>query len=246
MANLAWKQLIKPILEKDRASNRPLTRFASMVSQGSLPTAATTFESAFCQYLNRYLAAEGAYAVLSVPILKATSASQSGDYATMSDADRENLMNNEHFTFDRQAIQGMVVLNLDDIYITGGHERAIRRTFKEETAAGRHHDVYYLYIAKLANTKIDPAIETRLNEVAVPQFKDFKSIIEGPMFIIENRFVKRMLKAGSVELKGLLSSLNHGKAFAGRLYDAAIKNDFHMGGNAYKPNLKLIKAMAGL
>ncbi|KAK2021590.1 hypothetical protein LX32DRAFT_712281 [Colletotrichum zoysiae] len=246
MAKLTWKRLVKPILNKDRADGKPLTRFASMVSRGSLPTAATTFETYFCQYLNRYLAQEGAYAVLSVPILKATSASQSQDYATMSDADREKLMNNEHFTFDKEAVQGMVVFNLDDIYITGGHERAIRRTFKEESDAGNHHDVYYLYIAKLVNTKIDPAIETRLNEVAVPQFSDFKAIIEGPMFVIENRFVKRMLRASRSDLEALIASLDNGKAFARKLYDAAIKNDFHMGGKAYAGNLKLIKEKAGL
>ncbi|KAK1994153.1 hypothetical protein LX36DRAFT_727967 [Colletotrichum falcatum] len=246
MAELAWKKIVKPILDKDKANNKPLTRFATMVSRGSLPTAATTFETYFCQYLNRHLANEGAYAVLSVPILKATSASQAGDYATMSDADREKLMNNEHFTYDKEAVNGMVIFNLDDIYITGGHERAIRRTFNEESAAGRHHRVYYLYIAKLMNKNIDPAIETRLNEVAVPQFRDFKSIIEGPKFVIENRFVKRMLKAKSSDLVALINSLNDGKAFARQLYDAALKNDFHMGGPSYKANLKIAKDKAGL
>ncbi|KAK2036136.1 hypothetical protein LZ31DRAFT_571550 [Colletotrichum somersetense] len=246
MAKLAWKQLVKPILDKDRAENRPLARFASMVSRGSLPTAATTFESYFCLYLNRYLATEGAYAVLTLPILKATSASRSEDYATMSEADREKFMNDEHFTFDKEAVKGMVIFNLDDIYITGGHEKAIRRTFKQESDAGRHNDVYYLYIAKLVNSTIDPAIETRLNEVAVPQFSDFKAIIEGPMFVIENRFVKRMLRTSSSDLEALIDSLDDGKAFARRLYDAAIKNDFHMGGNAYKANLKLTKKKAGL
>ncbi|KAK2050966.1 hypothetical protein LY76DRAFT_652615 [Colletotrichum caudatum] len=246
MAKLAWQKLVKPILDKDRADNKPLARFASMVSRGSLPTAATTFESYFCQYLNRYLASAGAYAVLSIPILKATSASRSEDYATMSDEDREKFMNDEHFTFDRDAIKDMVVFNLDDIYITGGHERAIRRTFKQESDAGRHNDVYYLYIAKLVNTTIDPAIETRLNEVAVPQFSDLKSIIEGPMFVIENRFVKRMLKASRSDLEALIDNLKDGKTFARRLYDAALKNDFHKAGNAYKANLKFVKKKAGL
>ncbi|KAK1978103.1 PRTase ComF-like protein [Colletotrichum cereale] len=246
MAKLAWQELVKPILDEDRADNKPLARFASMLSRGSLPTAATTFESYFCQYLNRYLAEAGAYAVLSLPILKATSASRSEDYATMSDEDREKFMNDEHFTFDKEAVKDMVVFNLDDIYITGGHERAIRRTFKQESDAGRHNDVYYLYIAKLVNTSIDPAIETRLNEVAVPQFSDLKAIIEGPMFVIENRFVKRMLKASRSDLEALIDSLNDGKAFAKKLYDAALKNDFHMGGNAYKANLKLVKKKAGL
>ncbi|KAH8886218.1 hypothetical protein GQ53DRAFT_769454 [Thozetella sp. PMI_491] len=154
------------------------------------------------------------------------------DYAALGAHDRRELLAAEKLTVDADAVRGRIVLVVDDIRTTGAHEAAVRGMFSslraseiQKQAAGERGGgparVMFLYVARVIAGKheagvmdfeaavIDPTIETRLNEAAIPTLVHLQGIVmqQRSGLVITSRFVKRVLGAPRDELVQLFDAL---------------------------------------
>ncbi len=164
-----------------------------------VPTAATTLARRLQAVLN---AARARYGLPPAPLVQVDRSSASaGDYGTLSARDRDRLMAVNALSFRRfpaGQVRGAHLLVVDDVRMTGAHQRCLMRASDELPLAART----FLYIASFpgpAGACFDPTHEDALNHAAVRTLDDLAGIVEAGDF------------AGNVRVcKFVLSPANHG------------------------------------
>lgn len=198
-----------------------------------IPTATFTLKNHFVAILNRWLAAHNMPVVQESKVHRTITYKE--DYGELDARQRLQLIGNDSFHIDKMFLKGKTLLFLDDIRITGGHERMIKKMID---AYELDNPVYMLYFAELVNHNIHPSVENYLNYFSVQTIFDLDDIINGGNFCINTRIVKYILNYDHESLRVFLQ--NKSEAFINELYDMALGNSYHTM-ESYQLNLNYIK-----
>ena len=155
-----------------------------------VPAAATTLARSLRPVLNAARAVNG---LAAVPLLRVDRISTSaGDYGTLSAQARDLHMASNVLSFRRfppAQVRGAHLLVVDDVRVTGAHQRCLMRASEALPLAGRT----FLYIAAFPGQQsgcFDPAEEDALNHTAVKTLDDLAEIVEAGDFAWNVRVCK--------------------------------------------------------
>ena len=197
-----------------------------------IPTATFAMKTWFVYRLNRWLVQYG------FPVAHETkvhrTATYKDDYGELNAEQRINLIGNDSFHIDKDFLEGKTLVFLDDIKITGSHERMILKMVKEY---GLINNLYLLYFAELVNANIHPSIENFLNYHQVKTISDLVPIVKSRHFAFNTRIVKYILNYNAKDFCLFISMQS--PEFVNLLYDMALGNGYHIIG-AYAQNLNFI------
>lgn len=143
------------------------------------------------------------------------------DYGAMSKEQREHVITSDDFSIDKAFIKGKVLFFIDDIIITGAHERRIQSLLE---AVGFEGKVLFLYYAEYRGED-NPAIENEINYAFMKNLSDMDYIIKNEGIIFNTRLVKFMLNAPDAEFKQFIS--NQTPCFCSSLKTHIIGNEYH-------------------
>ncbi len=125
--------------------------------------------------------------------------SYNDDYGNLTQEEREKAINSDDFHIDKIFIENKTLILIDDIRITGSHEKRMIDLLKKNDFKG---DVFFLYFAQLDNVnEIHPNIENELNYSFVKNLDDINYIINNEEFIYNTRVVKYILNSNEEDFK---------------------------------------------
>jgi PRTase ComF-like len=226
--------LAKGFIEEVLLPNKPIEQIVVISSPYSfIPTATFAMKNHFVYELNKWLAAENLLVVQETKIHRTITYKE--DYGELDAADRMKLIGNDGFHIDKVFLEDKLLVFLDDIKITGGHERMINKMID---AYGITNNRCFLYFAELMNADIHPKIENYLNYFSVKSIFDLVPIIQKTDFAINTRLVKYILNTDSADFKKFLLKVDIN--FINLLYNMALGNGYHTI-DAYKGNLEILK-----
>ncbi|MNS84469.1 hypothetical protein D3C72_1182980 [compost metagenome] len=198
-----------------------------------IPTATFAMKNHFVNRLNRWLAAN------SLPVVQKTKihrkVTYKEDYGALDAEQRMKLIGNDKFHIDKEFIKDKTLIFLDDIRITGSHEKMILKMSQEY---GIDNNAWLLYFAELQDLSIHPKIENFLNYYQVKDLDDLNDIVQNPGFQINTRITKYILNADTKKFDNFIR--NQTPDFIELLYNMAIGNEYHLI-EAYLTNLSKIK-----
>lgn len=184
-----------------------------------IPTASYFMMKYFVRKLNVYLYENG------YPVVQETKIDRSvtyrEDYGEMSAQDRYNLISSDKFHIDKTFLENKILLFLDDIKITGTHERIILKMLNEYHI---ENDSYMLYFAELVNKSISPKFENFLNNYCISELRDIDRIIKEEEFVFNTRVVKYILNASPEKFNEFI--FLQSQAFISELYYNSIGNEY--------------------
>jgi PRTase ComF-like len=158
-----------------------------------VPTAATTLARGLQPLLNAVRAGHG---LPPVPLVKVERVSPgAGDYGTLSAGDRDRRMAARTLSFRRfraDHVRDAHLLVIDDVRVTGAHQRSLIRASERLPLAART----FLYIASFQSPAadcFDPTQEDALNHVAVKTLGDLAGIVAADDFAWNVRACKFVL-----------------------------------------------------
>jgi hypothetical protein len=198
-----------------------------------IPTATFAMKNYFVYRLNRWLVENGGLVVQEAKVHRTITYKE--DYGELSAEERLNLIGNDSFHIDKAYLSGKTLLFLDDIKITGSHERMILKMAKEYELK---NEIHMLYFAELVNSEIHPNIENYLNYHKVKSIFDIDEIIKGGNFFINTRIVKYILNCDLSSFSLFLE--RQSSDFIHHLYDLSLGNNYHLI-EAYAENLNHLK-----
>ncbi|WP_159478536.1 phosphoribosyltransferase family protein [Dyadobacter sp. 3J3] len=198
-----------------------------------IPTATFTMKNYFVFHLNHWLADNGLPVVQETKVHRTITYKE--DYGELDAAERLRLIGNDNFHIDKEFLTNKILLFLDDIKITGSHERMIMKMIKDFDL---RNEVHMIYFAELVNKQIHPNIENYLNYYQIKSIFDINTIIRSGNFSLNTRTVKYILISDFKAFQNFL--LEQNLDFIYTLYNMALGNNYHTI-EAYRRNLNFIK-----
>ena len=198
-----------------------------------IPTATFAMKNYFVYQLNHFLAENNFPVVQEAKVHRTITYKE--DYGELNAEERINLISKDSFHIDKVFLTGKVLLFLDDIKITGSHERMILKMVKEYDL---QNEIWMLYFAELVNKNIHPNFENHLNYHQVKSIFDLDQIINSNHFAINTRLVKYLLNYEHNSFCVFMQ--NQTDAFITHLYNMALGNSYHLM-ESYQVNLNYIK-----
>ncbi|MDR2041690.1 MAG: phosphoribosyltransferase family protein [Tannerella sp.] len=200
-----------------------------------IPTASFYMKNYFVDKLNDYLFDRGYPVAEEAKIYRTVSYRE--DYGKMSAEQRYNLIKGDTFYVDREFLKGKWLLFLDDIKITGTHERIILNMLNQHDLS---NTCYLLYFAELTDKSIPPDIENRLNYAYVKSLDEIDAIIKKERFRFNTRVVKLILNGQDHVFDRFIEKQDI--QFARDLYYQAIGNEYFKF-SKYHRNLAQLKKL---
>ncbi|MBS7564974.1 phosphoribosyltransferase family protein [Mucilaginibacter sp. Bleaf8] len=198
-----------------------------------IPTATYAMKNYFLFRINHWLAENDLPVVQEAKVHRTITYKE--DYGELNAEERMRLIGNDSFHIDKAFIAGKTLLFLDDIKITGSHERMIMKMVRDYDL---HNTIYMLYFAELVNDSIHPNIENYLNYHQVSNIFDLDDIVKSGSFCINTRLVKYLLNYNYEAFCVFIQAQS--RQFILNLYNMALGNGYHTM-DSYRPNLKYIK-----
>jgi len=198
-----------------------------------IPTATYAMKNYFVYELNKWLVEHNLPVVEETKIHRTITYMQ--DYGELNAEQRMNLIGNDTFHIDNSFLQNKTLIFLDDIKITGSHEKMITKMIK---AYGLHNDTYLLYYAELINPSVHPNIENFLNYYHVKSIFDLDDIVKNKRFCINTRIVKYILNSDKNSFRIFIE--NQSAEFVNLLYNMALGNNYY-NIESYKDNLNVLR-----
>jgi hypothetical protein len=198
-----------------------------------IPTATFAMTVHFTFTLNRWLAQNNFAVVQQAKVHRTITYKE--DYGELDAAQRIKLIGNDSFHIDKDFLKDKTLIFLDDIKITGSHERMITKMLDEYLLT---NTTYLLYFAELVNATIHPNIENYLNYYSVKSIFDLNEIIKYPNFTINTRIVKYILNTPPEIFRQFIQMQNSN--FISLLYNMSLGNGYHTI-EAYASNLKFVE-----
>lgn len=200
-----------------------------------IPTATFAMKDYFIQKLNEYLVTNSHPVIQETKIHRVVTYKE--DYGNLSAEERLQLIGNDSFHIDKEFIRGKVVLYLDDVKVTGGHEKVVKRMIREYGLANRS---IFLYFAELINQSIPANIENVLNYYYVKDLLSINKIIRDSEFLPNTRVIKYILNSPIEECSSFLNY--QPLKLLSTIYHLAIGNSYHLI-EEYSSNLLSIKKL---
>ena len=126
------------------------------------------------------------------------------DYRAMNAMQRFDLIKNDTYSFfDEPEINSLCVF-IDDISITGTHQRVIENMMKNCNYTNKS---IFLYFAKLDNPQIEASFENDLNFAFVNSIEKLIEVIVSDSFKITTRTTKFILSLKDVDFNLLIKSV---------------------------------------
>ncbi len=198
-----------------------------------IPTATFAMKNYFIHQLNRWMVDNGGLVVQEAKVHRTITYKE--DYGALSAEERMSLIGNDSFHIDKHFLDHKTLLFLDDIRITGSHERMILKMVDEYQMK---NDIHLLYFAELANMDIHPNVENLLNYYQVKSIFDLDGIVKSGSFCFNTRIVKYILNSEFNSFSVFIH--NQTEEFINMLYNLALGNGYHTI-EAYAVNLNYIK-----
>ncbi len=198
-----------------------------------IPTATFAMKNYFVYELNKWLSENNLPVVQETKIHRTITYKE--DYGELSAEDRMKLISNDHFHIDKSFLDNKTLIFLDDIRITGSHERMITKMIEEFEIP---NDTYLLYFAELTNEFINPNFENYLNYYQIKSIFDLQKIIESNRFEINTRIVKYLLNYDSNAFKIFIQIQTN--KFNSLLNNMALGNSYHTI-DEYQKNMNILK-----
>jgi len=150
------------------------------------------------------------------------------DYGAMSAEEREALISSDKFTLTAD-LSNCTVIFIDDIVITGTHERNMEKMIIEQGLNNICHDIVYAYYAELANPECCPSIESDLNHASIR--KDYSNLPEflfefGDRLLINTRLVKFIMSMPEEKFNEVIHGGMTTDEFQKELYRLVLANGY--------------------
>lgn len=171
----------------------------------SMRNAASMITDAFINTLNKHIAEMNGKFIHRIKISRNVPYIQ--DYGKVSLQQRIKLLEKDTFTLDKDYVQGKFIIFIDDIFITGTHQKKIEEMV--ETNGINSKDCMCVYYAELLNPYEDPSIEAYLNNYEITTLQDLYKLIQtDPDYRIIVRTAKMILSwSKSSDVRELLDNL---------------------------------------
>lgn len=165
------------------------------------------------------------------------------DYGAMDAKHRFDLIKNDTYDFECAPSNDSLLIFIDDISITGTHQRVVERLMSEK---GYKNDCVFLYYAKLVNFSIPPNIENDLNYAQVNSLHSFIELIRKETFLFTTRGIKFMLKLPTNEFTLLIEKIMkiRGKEFLIKIYKYSLNNNYNKI-DLYRNNIEKLYTFIG-
>lgn len=198
-----------------------------------IPTATFAMKDYFVQHLNTWLVNNNMKVVQETKISRTVTYTE--DYGSMNTEQREALLRDDENHIDREFVRGKLIIFLDDIRVTGSHERLMEKMI---TKYDLQCDWIFAYYARIVDDEMDPKFEDFLNYFYVKSLLHLDHIIKNENFLLNTRTVKYILKAPMEEFIPFISYQK--SSLVQTIYHQAIGNGYHLV-DIYKPNLEFIR-----
>lgn len=197
-----------------------------------VPIAASILAEHFMNRLNDHLTREG-HRMVEMTTMHRTM-SYIADYSFLPKDQREALLGADKLFINRDFIQDKVLLFVDDVTITGTHERKIDAFLKDQGLINPH---IYCYYAKYNGDRAD--IEAALNLSGISTPAEYLDLIQEPNHRLVVRAVRFLLDIPQDELAEVLNKLPFD--FADRLYHACLAKEYDKQ-DGYRDKFKMLRA----
>jgi len=190
-----------------------------------IPTATFAMKNYFVQKLNDYLAEKGLPVVQETKIHRTVTYKE--DYGALSAEERMRLISNDQFHMDWKFIDGKTVIYMDDIKITGSHEKVIRKMISDSNPNLEHAcNKIFIYFAELANPNVNPVVENTLNYYFVKDLYSLDKVIKNEDWIPNTRVVKYIFKRDNEQFDTFIQF--QPLKILQTIYHLAIGNSYHL------------------
>lgn len=217
-------------LFKYNYGGKPIVVLPSAYSH--IPTASYFMTIHFIDKLNQFLY-ENDYSPVETGKIS-RSVTYREDYGDMTADERYNLIKGDKFHIDEALLKNKILIFLDDIKITGTHERIIIKMLDDFNI---HNHCYMLYFAELTDPDICPKTENYLNHFFVKGISDLQSIINQDDFEFNTRIIKYILNSDHEQCRQFLK--NQKQSFINELYYKSLGNEYYKFAE-YRTNLLTI------
>lgn len=199
-----------------------------------IPTATFAMKDYFIQRLNRHLSQfENTFSVEEAKIYRTLSYHE--DYGSMDADQRMAMIGNDDFYVDALFLKGKKVIFLDDIRITGGHEKVMLRMVQKMNL---ECEITFAYYASLTDPASEPSYENVLNHAYVRTLKDVDNIIKDDEFLPNTRVVKFILNyADQRSFENFIDYQS--QRTISNIYHLALGNNYHRV-DRYRSNMAYI------
>lgn len=131
-----------------------------------------------------------------------------GDYASMGAAEREEIMEKNGLSmpedFDN-SVDGVIAL--DDILVTGSHERMLHKLFIRSGLS--ETPISYAYILKVEDDNTDPRVEAEINHCAIRSLSHVAQLSrETSLFVPNARICKMVVSSDQASIEEFCSSVD--------------------------------------
>lgn len=185
-----------------------------------IPTASCFMSFHFIDRLNLFLYQNGWPPVETGKIQRSITYRE--DYGEMTAEERYDLIKGDKFHIDEALLKNKMLIFIDDIKITGTHERIIIKMLDDFDI---HNHCYMLYFAELTDPEICPKTENYLNHFFVREISDLQPIIDQPDFEFNTRIVKYILNSPHESCLQFLKIQSN--EFINNLYYKALGNEYY-------------------
>ena len=168
------------------------------------------------------------------------SQSYTEDYGAMNAIERFDLIKNDTYSFFDEPEENSLCIFIDDISITGTHQRVIENMMKNRNYTNKS---IFLYFAKLDNQQIDASFENDLNFAYVNSIENLLEVIINDTFKITTRTTKFILSLKDADFSFFIESIWKHKKFElfFHFYSNALLNNYQTI-EIYKNNLSSLSS----
>lgn len=161
------------------------------------------------------------------------------DYGALSAEERFDLIKNDTYSFVDIPSKEDACLFIDDISITGTHQRVVENLLSNGSIETTSSFIYY---AKLTNSDICPSFENELNYSYASDVMKLSEIILSVSYKITTRTTKRVLSLQPSDLNYLLNKIQQQNKYSIilEMVEMSHANDYHLI-ELYKKNLLILQ-----
>lgn len=160
--------------------------------------------------------------------------SYTSDFGFLDEKQRKALLEGDSFFFNSAFLKGKTVILIDDVFITGTHEKKLRQQIDLNCEPAK---VFFLYFGKKSGADF-PEVEAYLNFAGISDVRDYINIINENNYEILIRPIKYLMNLSEQDFAILIKEAP--VKFLARLYYLAIaENYFRV--VAYQDNFVTLK-----